>query len=424
MGKPRSNGKASKPPTQRPKYQPLPDLPEDEFEALKRDIADHGVQLPIIQDELGNTLDGHQRQRAVHELRLKRYPIKVISGFSHEQKWEYALSVNIKRRHLTSAQKRVLIEQELLRTPDKANQWIADTLGVDLKTVQSVRRELEVDSRIPVLTKLKGRDGRTRTSEYRQVLANTAHEAAIAREVVGSLPPSNGKLLDITSASRQARRLARAEGRDERATIEPLSDDSIGIYHCPFQRLEEKAKLRKNSVDLILTDIPYGKDFLPDIAELGAFAARVLKDGGIFVTYSGQFHLPQVMTALGEHLTYRWVVSSTWPGNANMIHPYNLASQFKPILVFSKGKWTRTDRWSDVSQIDSREKDWHDWQQSLAEVETLVGYFSDPGDLVIDPCAGGFTTGVACRALGRRFVGCDSDSKCVRSGQQRLAEAV
>ena len=71
-----SNGK--------PKYQPLPDLPPDEFEILKSDIAENGLQYPVIQDELGDTLDGHQRERALKELGIKNYPIKVIGGMTDE----------------------------------------------------------------------------------------------------------------------------------------------------------------------------------------------------------------------------------------------------------------------------------------------------------------------------------------------------
>lgn len=407
----------------RPKYQPLPDLPPEEFESLKADIVQNGIRVAVVQDERGNTLDGHQRERAARAAGLKNFPITVIAGLSEEQKWEYALSVNIKRRHLATAQKRSLIEHELKRKPERANQWIAEVLGVDTKTVQTVRRTLESNSGIPVLDRLKGRDGRQRAAEYR-VLANTPREAEIARQVVTELPPSShGKMLDTTSAARYARRHARAEGRSGKA-IKPLAQDSIRMFRCGFQELENMAGLKPKSIDLIVTDIPYGREFLPQIEELGAFAARVLKEGGVFVTYSGQFHLPQVLHALGQHLTYRWVISSTWPGNANMVHPYNLASQFKPILVFSKGKWLRTDRWSDVSQIDSQEKDWHEWQQSLTEVETLVNYFSDPGDLVVDPCGGGFTTAVACWRLGRKFIGCDVEEECVVTGQERLASAI
>jgi len=410
--------------TARPKYQPLPDLSPEEFDILKSDIAEHGIQIPVIQDEHGQTLDGHQRERAARELGRKNYPVKVMAGLTEEQKWQYALSVNVKRRHLSTAQKRALIEQELKRMPDISNHWIAENLGIDEKTVLATRKRLESTSEIPKLTKLRGKDGRQRASQYSQVMANTPREVEIARQIVTELPPSsNGKMLDTTTASRHARRHARAQGRDESATVpQSNGNGSIRLFHCAFQKLEEMARLKPATVSLILTDIPYGKEFLPELTALSAFAARVLKEGGIFVTYSGQFHLPHVLEGLAKHLTYRWVISSTWPGNANMIHPYNLASQFKPILVFSKGKWKRSDRWSDVSQIDSREKEYHDWQQSLAEVTKLTRYFSDPGDLVCDPCAGGFTTAVACADLGRKFVGCDLDADCVTAGRRRLDE--
>ena len=56
-----------------------------------------------------------------------------------------------------------------------------------------------------------------------------------------------------------------------------------------------------------------------------------------------------------------------------------------------------------------------------AIIEELIKNFSDPKDLICDPCAGGFTTALACRNLSRRFVGCDVDEDCVAMGQQRLA---
>src|SRR5207245_2185095 len=53
----------------------------------------------------------------------------------------------------------------------------------------------------------------------------------------------------------------------------------------------------------------------------------------------------------------------------------------------------------------------------------LVHHFSEPGDLVVDPCGGGFTTAVACRDLGRRCISCDIDEAAVIRGQDRLAGA-
>jgi DNA modification methylase len=71
--------------------------------------------------------------------------------------------------------------------------------------------------------------------------------------------------------------------------------------------------------------------------------------------------------------------------------------------------------------VTSKEKQWHDWQQPLAEVENLIKYFSQPGDLVVDTCAGGFTTALACRNHQRRCIACDIDEAAVIRGQDRLA---
>ena len=380
----------------KPKYQPLPDLPPDQFEILKQDIAENGLHYPVIEDEKGNVLDGHQRQRALRELGIKNYPTKVIAGLSEEQKWHYALSVNVKRRHLTTAQKRTLVEQELKRTPDIANNWIAEILGVDDKTVQVARKRLESTSEIPKLKKLRGKDGKKRAAKYAHVVANTPKELEVARRVVKKLP-ANGKMVDVITASRHARRNSQAEARNGRV-VKALPKDSIKLFHCPFQKLEEKAGIRKNSVSLVLTDIPYDRGFLPQLGELAEFAKRVLKPGGLFITYSGQYHLNRVMEAFGEHLAYRWLAMSTWSGDSNMIHPLQIASQCKPILIYSKGAWKKQDRWGDVFFAETKEKKWHPHQQSLEEVERLVRYFSKPKELVVDGCAGGFTTGEACRS--------------------------
>jgi hypothetical protein len=55
----------------RMKYQLLPDLTEAEYAALKAHIAAWGIQVPVVRDELGHTLDGHHRERAARELGIK-----------------------------------------------------------------------------------------------------------------------------------------------------------------------------------------------------------------------------------------------------------------------------------------------------------------------------------------------------------------
>lgn len=403
-----------------PKYQPMPDLSPDEFELLKSDIDENGLQYPIVQDEDGITLDGHQRERALKELKIKNYPVQVIGGLNEEEKWQYALSVNVKRRHLTSAQKRELIKQELKRTPDIANNWLAEIIGADVKTVQTVRRKLVSTLEIPKLEKLRGKDGKHRSARYNQIITNTPKELEIARSVISDLPSENGRILDTISAQRRARRNVKSLARNINNVVKPSSNKDIRLYHCRFQNLEQEAKIKRNSVSVVLTDFPYSKNFLPQLSELSEFCNRVLKPGGLLVTYSGQYHLPEVLNRLGEHLTYRWQMASLWSGDSNMIHPLQIASQWKPILIFSKGKWKKKKRWSDVSLVQGKDKSLHDWQQHEAEVEMLVRYFSEPRDLVCDCMAGSFTTAIACRRNGRKFVGCDVDAECVEIGHARL----
>jgi ParB-like chromosome segregation protein Spo0J len=100
------------------RYQLLPDLSEAEYAALKAHIAAWGIQVPVVRDEHGHTLDGHHRERAAKELGIKNYPVRTLSGLTEEQKRHYVLAVNVQRRHLTGKQKRELIATELRQGPD------------------------------------------------------------------------------------------------------------------------------------------------------------------------------------------------------------------------------------------------------------------------------------------------------------------
>jgi hypothetical protein len=76
----------------KPKYQPLPDLSPDEFAVRKADIAENGLQYPVIQGENGNILDGHQRERAERELGNENYPVKIVAGSPHGREFHDELA--------------------------------------------------------------------------------------------------------------------------------------------------------------------------------------------------------------------------------------------------------------------------------------------------------------------------------------------
>lgn len=400
----------------------LPPLLPDEYERLKASIAERGyVGEPTIADQDNTTVDGFHRQRACDELGIF-CPKEVRLFETQVEKYELALRLNCRRRQLSRAQKQALIEVYLRCDSGINDKHLADIIGVSQNTVASVREKLVATFQIEKFHKLRGRDGKVRPTKYKRIVANTAKEIEAALEAISDLPDAcEGKTLDVVTAQRRARRNKQRVER-ENAPVPTLTSDDIKLHHCRFQDLEGVAGIEPASVNLVFPDIPYGRDFLPQISDLAALASRILVDGGLFVMYSGQYWLPEVLRRLDEHLTWCWMRASVWDGDGNLIHPVDVTSQWKPMVVYSKGPWRKRGRWPDLSRVTRKEKDRHKWQQPLAEVEEVVRYFSQPGELVVDPCGGGFTTAVACYRLGRRCISCDCEESCVDEGRRRLVE--
>jgi hypothetical protein len=125
-------------------YQLLPPLSEEEHAALVADIQANGILVPVIVDQHEAVIDGHHRQQIADELGIE-CP-KVVREFSSDdERYEFALGLNLKRRHLSREQMRQLIAGECARTPDASDREIARRLGVSHRTVATVRRP-EVDN--------------------------------------------------------------------------------------------------------------------------------------------------------------------------------------------------------------------------------------------------------------------------------------
>lgn len=140
-------------------YQLLPPLADDDFEALKADIAKNGVLVPVEYDEAGNILDGHNRVAICRMLGITDWPRFVRKGLSEDQKRIFARSLNLARRHLSTGQKRTVIKAQLKDTPALSSRAIAAKLGVDHKTVSAARRRMVAGGEIPHLDAVVGRNG-------------------------------------------------------------------------------------------------------------------------------------------------------------------------------------------------------------------------------------------------------------------------
>lgn len=81
------------------------------------------------------------------------------------------------------------------------------------------------------------------------------------------------------------------------------------------------------------------------------------------------------------------------------------------VVVAQKNPRRAKDVWTDHGIPDCwREgvyKGRHPHAKPAGLTERLIRAVTSPGDLVVDPCAGGYGVLKACVAAGRRFVGCD-----------------
>ena len=60
--------------------------------------------------------------------------------------------------------------------------------------------------------------------------------------------------------------------------------------------------------------------------------------------------------------------------------------------------------------------------EALAAICIKAG--SRPGDLVLDPFMGVFTTAVVARKLGRKYLGIELSEAYIRLGEQRMSQQV
>ena len=141
------------------RYQLLPPLSAEELGALERSIVEHGVLGPVEYDEAGASIDGHHRVAICEKLGLVDWPKFVRKGLSETEKRSLSRELNFARRHLSTAQKNDVIEAQLRDTPSISSRAIAARLGVDHKTVTSVRRRLVDGGEIPHQEEVEGRDG-------------------------------------------------------------------------------------------------------------------------------------------------------------------------------------------------------------------------------------------------------------------------
>jgi hypothetical protein len=389
--------------------------------ALEEAVLATGPVLPITADEQGGIIDGHRCYRVYKKHTIKEVFVTVLKGLTDEQKRHLAVAMNANRRHLTMDKKKAIIRRFLTENPKLSARHLGRLVGVDHHTAQGVKNAMIEGGEIPRLEETEGQDGKT----YKAKGATTT--LLDFKKTISHL--ARVKTLPGVVTHRKVRSQIAKERREEAATMGAGMTDPAHtcLVHCDFRDLLAREPGIEGAAGLVLTDYPYEEAFMPLLPDLPAFAKRVLMPGGWFVTYSGTGQMDRVIAAFSAQFHYVWTIAVPFAqgGNYARYGRLNIFQLWRPVLVFHNGT---PDNCRVATNVHDRfalgkpEKDWHPWQQNLADTHLLVQTFSLDGDLVVDPLGGGFTTGAAViqAGRGRRFVGCDIVKESVEIGRYRL----
>src|SRR5262249_45139337 len=119
----------------------VPPLTDDEYRALREDIAEHGILYPVLVDDDGLVLDGVHRGRVAAELGIEP-PVSHVGHLDDERKLHLAVGLNMRRRHLDAERRRMFVRN--LRTEHgfsvrkiaAATGWSKSTIARDLQCTE------------------------------------------------------------------------------------------------------------------------------------------------------------------------------------------------------------------------------------------------------------------------------------------------
>ena len=196
--------------------------------------------------------------------------------------------------------------------------------------------------------------------------------------------------------------------------------------------LEEMRKLESGSVDLILTDPPYGlnKEGIKNDRDIWAYGLsdyyRVLKDDSWICLYSSIKEIGNVIKmveSLGfvyqwQHITYI---------NNGMVRGRLGFNKFMVCLIFSKGTPKIKKQICDIKVVSNSSKQRksipHPTPKYVEAIEDMVKNLSKEEEIVLDCFMGSGSTGIACKNLKRKFIGIELDEEYFKLSEKRINDA-
>lgn len=400
----------------------LPRLNPAQRASLRDSIRAEGIHTALVQDQDGRIIDGVERLAIAEELGLRSYPVRTVHCPDERTRRHLRLQLNCNRRQLTRKQKRSIVGEELMCSPELSDRLIASLTGVSHRTVAAVRAELARTGQIVRLPETVGLDGKRRRLPV--IPTETGAEARQAVELLRKLSNPPPRPMRLQVAARLVKKQERRAFAAGRAGQLPAR---VSVLHGDFRCLD----VPPSSVDLIFTDPPWSSESLGLYAALADFAARVLRPGRLCCVYAPAAALQRITAALSEQLDWLWCLAVGYQGGrCHRNHGINVVGRWTPVLVFSNGKYERRtpDAPFDFLTVSCARKtlhQHHEFQQEGEPARYWIEKLTLSGDVVLDPfCGSGQFALEALHLGGREIIACDIDREAVQVTKRRLAEAV
>jgi len=243
-------------------------------------------------------------------------------------------------------------------------------------------------------------------------------------------------------------------------------EEGIILYHGDC--LEIMPEIADKSIDMILADLPYGVtacewDLVIPLEPLWEQYKRIIKDNGAIVLTATQPFTSKLVMSNLKMFKYELIWHKTTSASfavarkqpmkyhENILIFYKYKPTFNPqFQEYSKNTQERFKKGGKVNQVKQLKnstnkvqgglslkasqgimlnrgkypesvlritsepnckKRFHPSQKPVVLFEYLIKTYTNPGDLVLDNCAGSGTTGVACKRLNRRCIMIEKEKK-------------
>lgn len=229
--------------------------------------------------------------------------------------------------------------------------------------------------------------------------------------------------------------------------------------------LEEMKKIESGSVDMVLTDPPYGTtackwDSIIPLEPMWEQLKRIIKPNGAIVMTASQPFTTALIASNMKMFKYCWVWDKKLPTGGLLCNKrplrrhedicvfYNKQVSYNPSMrkgkPRKKGSMAQGGVYNEIPQHNAVIKisdeyyptsilelnhskmkgRQHPTQKPVALMEYLIRTYTNEDETVLDFTAGSFTTGVACVNLNRKFIGIEMDKNYFDIGVNRIKERI